>query len=872
MIRRRTWLRIISLFGLLLVLLGGYGYFSWTRLLERQHIRQVDWQGPSLSLDGLHLARLELLQLDADGSLRIEAEQLRLGWRQFGSAPPFWQHIRLGRLALDWRPTEDRASAAPRDTPADLQPLAAVLAWLPLGLRIDQLSANLPCASGHCTLHGDLLLTRQRPAPVALDLQLNLLSGADRLAWNVQLRGTADALQLQLGLTVNQQPQLGLHSSLRSSPEGVHWGGSLSAPSLSEAVALQRWLSQWALAPGTQLPSAPSAAQLAANWQLQLAPGTLSLERLREASGHFDASAVLAEPWPIPAIGQLQGHFAIAARGVAGQWFAERLETDLQLEQLSADWLEQLPPPLRADSLHLYIQPASPLAELPSGLVERSLPLTIDLSGRGATRFDLHASLALANAPPWAVQLAAARLTGSSRNLAVEGWKARELNATLALRGYLDSEQLRLELLQGSRFDLGELGNGDLHLHLQGVDGQLQGLQLQAQHRAGSVHTWQVAGPVTLSMQRLEQAALKPQGWRWQGTLATSQERLELDGRLSADADLHLAVQLHHDSSRGLHLQAQLAELFLRAGNPLAKTLADWPTLLDLNDGRLNANASLALAPGRDSPEVQLELTGKGLAGIYDRTLLNGLDSRAQFKLEHQQLQLELTELRLEQANPGLPIGPLELRGHYRAPLAQPSKGMLQLHQAQTAVMGGTLRLSPGQWDLAQDSLLFPLELQGLQLEQLFTLYPAEGLAGTGTLDGQLPLRVGASGIHIERGQLAARAPGGHLQFHSERIRALGRSNPAMQLVTQSLEDFRFTTLNSRVDYDPQGKLRLAMRLEGQNPAIEQGRPIHFNIDLEEDIPSLLASLQLTDKVSDIIKQRVQQRMLQRNAAPAREP
>lgn len=870
MISRRTWLRIISLFGLLLVLLGGFGYFSWTRLLERQHIRQIDWQGPSLSLDGLHLARLELLQLDAGGSLRIEAEQLRLGWRQFGSAPPFWQHVRLGRLALDWRPAAGRPNAAPSDTPADLQPLAAVLAWLPLSLRIEQLVAQLPCASGHCTLHGDLLLTRQRRAPLALELQLNLLSGADRLAWNARLHGTPEELDLQLALTVNQQPQLGLHSNLRNDPAGLHWRGSLSAPRLSEAVALQRWLGEWALAPGAQLPSAPSAAQLAANWQVQLPPGALSLERLLKASGHFDASALLAEPWPIPGIGRVQGHFAGAARGVAGQWFAERLETDLQLEQLSADWLEQLPPPLRADALHLRIQPASPLAELPSSLVERSLPLTIDLSGRGATQFELHASLALANAPPWAVQLAAARLTASSRNLAVEGWKARELKAALALRGYLDSEQLRLELLQGSQFELGELGNGDLRL--QGVDGQLHGLQLQAQYRAGSVHAWRLAGPVTLSLQRLEQAALKPQGWRWQGTLAASQQRLELDGRLSADADLHLAVQAHHDSSRGLHLQTQLAELFLRAGNPLAKTLADWPALLDLNDGRLNANASLDLAPGRDSPEVQLELTGKGLAGIYDRTLLSGLDSRARLKLERQQLQLELTELRLEQANPGIPIGPLLLRGDYRALLAQPRQGTLQLHQAQTMVMGGTLWLNPDQWDLAQERLLFPLQLQGLQLEQLFTLYPAEGLAGTGTLDGQLSLRVSASGVEIDQGHLAARSPGGHLQLQSERIRALGRSNPAMQLVTQSLEDFRFVTLDSQVDYDPQGKLRLAIRLEGQNPAIEQGRPIHFNIDLEEDIPSLLASLQLTDKVSDIIKQRVQRRMLQRNAAPAQEP
>ena len=85
-----------------------------------------------------------------------------------------------------------------------------------------------------------------------------------------------------------------------------------------------------------------------------------------------------------------------------------------------------------------------------------------------------------------------------------------------------------------------------------------------------------------------------------------------------------------------------------------------------------------------------------------------------------------------------------------------------------------------------------------------------------------------------------------------------------MKLVTDALEDFHYDVLSSSLDYDPSGTLRLGMRLQGQNPAIEQGRPIHFNINLEEDIPTLLASLQLTDKVSYIIQQRIQQRMRQR--------
>lgn len=869
MISRRSGLRIISVL-MLLVLLGGYSYFSWLRVLERHAIEQLDWQGASLSRTGIGLARLDLAQRDSAGSAQVTAQDLHLGWQQFSLTPPFWQHIRLARLAVAWQPAAQHNQQEPAATAPDLQQLAAALAWLPLSLRIEQFTAELPCASGRCTLQGDLQLKQAQDAPRALELRLNLQHREQQLAWRAQLQGDAQTADLQLTLAVDGQRQLSLHSSLRNNPAGPVWSGQLSAPDLSQAVALQDWLSEWTLAPDARLPSAPSAAQLSATWQLQLASGALSLEQLRSASGQVDASASLPEPWPIPGAGQVQGTFGVAARGVGGQWFTEHLTADLQLDRVPAEWLSALPAALHPDSLHLRIQPSSPLAELPGNLAERSLPLAISLTSSGASQIDLQAELALANAAPWAAQLGKAQLKLSSPGLAIDDWQLRDLKATLHFNGYLDSEQLRLNLSQGSQLELGQLSAADLRLTR--VRATTQNLQLRAQHQVGSLQAWRLQGPVTLSSQRLEYPALKPQGWRWQGTLAATEQRLEFNGQVAADADLQLAVQLQHDSSQGLQLQAQLTEVFLRAGNPLSKTLADWPALLDLSNGRLSGNASLSLAPGRDLPDLQLELSGKGLAGIYDRSEISGLDGRLQLRLDQRQLRLELSELHLEQLNPGMPIGPAQLRGSYQAARAQPGQGLLELQQAQAAVMGGMLRLDPGQWDLRQGTLVFPLRLQGLDLNQFFTLYPAEGLAGSGLIDGQLPLSIGPAGIEIEQGQLHARPPGGRLEFHSERIRALGRSNPAMQLVTQSLEDFQFTTLTSQVNYDRQGKLLLAVRLEGRNPAIERGRPIHFNINLEEDIPTLLASLQLTDKVNEIIKQRVQQRMLERNAASPKEP
>ncbi|MNM89837.1 hypothetical protein D3C81_1020750 [compost metagenome] len=154
------------------------------------------------------------------------------------------------------------------------------------------------------------------------------------------------------------------------------------------------------------------------------------------------------------------------------------------------------------------------------------------------------------------------------------------------------------------------------------------------------------------------------------------------------------------------------------------------------------------------------------------------------------------------------------------------------------------------------------LHLEGVRLEEILRAYPAEGLSGTGVLDGELPMRVDRSGVRISGGTIAARGPG-VLQFRSEKIRALGRSNPGMQLVASTLDDFRYDQLSSRVDYDEAGRLVLALTLRGRNPAVEQGRPVNLNVNLEENLPALLTSLQLSDRVSETIRRRVQERLHQ---------
>ena len=486
--------------------------------------------------------------------------------------------------------------------------------------------------------------------------------------------------------------------------------------------------------------------------------------------------------------------------------------------------------------------------------LDNELAVQLKLSSQGALELQANAELGLHQSPDWSLNVRQLQLDARSKRTDLPGSRADGLHLNLGLTGSATTQQVQLKIADTSRLAIQRLRSSDLEL--QQAQLTLAGLDL-----AGAPRSPTLSGPLGLRIQRLQHPQLQAQGWQWQGRLEADSASQTLDGALLADSGLSMALRLTNTADV-LGLNVTVDELFLRAGNPLAQTLASWPPLLTLDNGRIQADASLRLPTGKPL-QLRAKLSGKGLAGIYDRSTLSSVDAELHLHLAGERLTLELPSLIAKQLDPGIELGPLQLQASYQASLQRPLGGNLTHQRAELGILGGSLSLEPATWALDRASQLLPLKLSGLDLQELFRVYPAEGLAGKGLIDGTLPLRLGGA-ISIEQGLIEARPPGGQLSFHSPHIRAMGQANPGMKLVTDALEDFHYDLLNSSVEYDQSGTLRLGMRLHGQNPAIEKGRPIHFNINLEEDIPALLASLQLTDKVSGIIQQRIQQWMRQR--------
>lgn len=529
------------------------------------------------------------------------------------------------------------------------------------------------------------------------------------------------------------------------------------------------------------------------------------------------------------------------------------------LQETFADWPAALD--IHSGQLHSHINFNKPTDRPWSALLKLNadqLSATLENSTLKNLNLEFSSQLDLLDVDDWLATISQGQLLVQLDDFNDPNLHAQHLHAGAYFTGRLNPEDFALNFNEGTRIESAAFQLPDL---LQGEKLSADLTNLSLTGTSSAAQQAKLSSPVSIQVKNLHSAQLHSQNWTFKGTLHGQLPALTLTGDLNGDHGLNLETQLHisDDAAQGT---AKLQEVFFRASNPLQKTFKDWPELVSFNSGRLRSQLDFSFS-STEALQLKLQGSASGLNGIINRSELSsmGLDFNAQ--LTGQRFTLNIPSLTIEQLNPGVPLTALQLdRMTYRASIDHPLKGIADWQTVQVQLLNGRAWLDAQQLDLSRPQKIF-LHLQGIELQELFRVYPTEGLAGHGIIDGQLPLHIEPDALYIQAGQLQAREPG-VLQFQSEKIQALGRSNPAMQIVADALDDFHFNLLSSGLSYDQSGKLILNVRLEGQNPDVEKGRPIHLNINLEEDIPALLASIQLSGQVSEIIQKRVRERLEKR--------
>ena len=68
-------------------------------------------------------------------------------------------------------------------------------------------------------------------------------------------------------------------------------------------------------------------------------------------------------------------------------------------------------------------------------------------------------------------------------------------------------------------------------------------------------------------------------------------------------------------------------------------------------------------------------------------------------------------------------------------------------------------------------------------------------------------------------------------------------SGEQVALTVNALEDFRYDSLSIGIDQPEDGALTLAIGLEGANPAVLDGYPFRFNINLSGELAPILEAV-----------------------------
>lgn len=860
MTRRRIALWGITALVAVLTGAGLYGRQLWLDTLQTAGIEQLDWQGVDLSPDSLNLGQLTVVRARPGQRMSVTAQALRLTW-SWGWQGLAVQSLTVGNLDLELQPGP--GDSAPPGNASNPAVPDRIPAWLPPHLTVSQFNARLPCASGRCRLSGSLTAKRTGASlPLALMLQLD--HDDHHVQAQAELTGTLpDDLTLTAELAIDGHQTLTAQTHVQRNADNplLHWSGQVTLPELPRTDWLLAWLQQWQPLSLSDLPAHPQTARLSAHWQLQGPADDRFMSRL---TGGLTVSGHLPQAWPIPAIATVKGDLELALKTDQGRWQADTAQADVVVTN-PGQWIARVPASLRPDSLTIHVRPGPPSAE------PGKLALQVRVTGNRPLSLNLAGDVVVATSAPWSVQLNQLRVQASLAEIAVSGTTLKGVKADATLTGHLDARSLELGFAKGSSLGVARLitGTGDSGLSVDDLTADVAKLSLNAGYdpERGSLQRLQVQGPVELAAKTIRHRALKPQAWRFRGVLKAGLDALAADGQLSAEAGSTVDLSVNDRFARGINATAKLAVAGEAGARALAGTLAVWPAVLTVSGGQLGADAQLEW-PSAGQPDLNVRLNLSGLAGVYDRTAWSGLNGDMDLSVNGDRLAVSRARLTLAEVNPGIPVGPVTLDGQYHSQLAAPGRGELSLELATADVLGGRVRVVPGRFNLGQLPIQMLLELTDVDLSKLMALYPADNLAGTGILSGEVPLLLGPpAGIRIEAGRISARQPGGTLTLPADRLRSIGQGNQALDLVAKAMENFHYDTLSSTVAYDKDGTLSLGLHLEGNNPEVERGRPIVLNINLEEDIPALLTSLQLSGRVNEAVTERVRKLMEQRKNA-----
>jgi hypothetical protein len=286
----------------------------------------------------------------------------------------------------------------------------------------------------------------------------------------------------------------------------------------------------------------------------------------------------------------------------------------------------------------------------------------------------------------------------------------------------------------------------------------------------------------------------------------------------------------------------------VKIDGPLAAAVVeDWQEPYDVTAGAMSIAAELSWTVGSGlGGAVRVDLAG--VAARFEDYLVEGLTGTLAFAAaDGRPWSLEPAALRIARIHTGVELHDIDTEVAWAG-------DAVTVGASRARLLGGTAVVGAVAYRPSRGEADFVIDLTDVELARVLEL-EGEHVSGTGTLNGTLPVELRGNVPAIIAGRVRSEPPGGVIRVSS--ALAGGTGQPGLDFALRALQDFRYRVLEADVAYSGSGDMTLAVHLDGSNPDIEGGRPIHYNVTVNENVPTLLRSLRLQGELTREIERRV---------------
>ena len=310
-----------------------------------------------------------------------------------------------------------------------------------------------------------------------------------------------------------------------------------------------------------------------------------------------------------------------------------------------------------------------------------------------------------------------------------------------------------------------------------------------------------------------------------------------------------LGASIQHDWKRttgSLDLQLALPELSLSA--PLSSYIDLGNSFFDLTDGEISLRTDIGWTQRTDrSWDFGGPLVTKlnSVSGYYNDTIFTGANGMVTVAVENPFSLNTLNDqaLSFDKVDAGLVFTDIETHLNINS-----RAKFFNLFDTKTRFLQGELSMPKIPFLPDEPQSQFNLILSGIDLGELAALMPYDGLAINGRVSGYLPIILENETIEISNGYISALYPGGSIFYTPQNKNDV---NPSMKLVNEALEHYNFETLDSTLNLQKSGEMKIAVALRGESPTMNGGQEINLNLNISDNLNSLLQSLLASRQIEE---------------------